>query len=152
LEPVKGYARPKSRPYETSTPLNRLVDAVRPESDAGRTFSASTQRFLSQLDSVSVAAALREQLVVWQDNDRRLRPLLDRNPLLQEAIPLSRTLSAVAAAGLEALRYLAAGGHAPAAWRDQQLAFLKEAQRQQAELLNTVAPSVQKLVEATVPE
>ncbi len=152
LEPVKRYARPKSRQYETSTPLNRLVDAVRPESDAGRTFSAMTQRFLSQPDSVSEGAGLREQLVVWQDNDQRLKPLLERNPLLQEAVPLSRNLSAVAATGLEALRYLTAGGRAPAAWRDQQLAFLKEAQRPQAELLNTIAPSVQKLVEATTPE
>jgi hypothetical protein len=37
-------------------------------------------------------------------------------------------------------------------WRQQQLDLLKQSQAPQAELLNMVAPSVQKLVEATTPE
>ena len=31
LEPVRGYARGEAREYTSATPLNRLVDAVRPE-------------------------------------------------------------------------------------------------------------------------
>jgi hexosaminidase len=152
LEPVKGYARPHSRQYETTTPLNRLVDAVRPESDAGRNFATETQRFLNKPDSFLETYVLVSQLSLWQDNDQRLRPLAENNPLLQEIVPVSQNLSAVAATGMQALRYLGAGGRAPALWREQQLAFLKEAQKPQAEMLNTLAPSVQKLVEATVPE
>lgn len=152
LEPLKGYARPHSRQYETTTPLNRLVDAVRPESDAGRTFAAQTQRFLNKPDSIREAAAIHAQLTAWQENDSKVKPLLESKALLQEAAPLSQRLSAVATTGLEALRYLTTGGRPPAAWREQQLAFLKEAQRPQAEMLNTIVPSVQKLVEATVPE
>ncbi|HKF19985.1 MAG TPA: family 20 glycosylhydrolase [Candidatus Angelobacter sp.] len=152
LEPVKGYARPHSRQYETTTPLNRLVDAVRPESDAGREFAALTQRFLQKPDSIREAATLNGELTAWQDNGQRLTPLLESNPLLQEALPVSQNLSAVAATGLQALRYLTSTGRAPAAWRDQQLAFLKDAQKPQAEVLNTIVPSVLKLVEATVPE
>jgi hexosaminidase len=152
LEPVKGYARAHSRQYETTTPLNRLVDTVRPESDSGRTFAALTQSFLNKPDSIRESATMRAQLTAWQENDLNVKPLLESNPLLQEAAPVSQRLSAVAATGLEALGYLSAGGRAPALWREQQLAFLKEAQKPQAELLDTIAPSVLKLVEATVPE
>src|SRR5262249_6688081 len=92
LEPVKGYARPHSRQYETVTPLNRLVDAVRPESDAGRVFAALTQGFLNKPDSVREAAAMNAQLTAWQENDLKLKPLLESNPMLQEAAPVSQNL------------------------------------------------------------
>jgi hypothetical protein len=58
----------------------------------------------------------------------------------------------VATAGIQALDYLTSGGRAPAAWREQQIALLQDAQKPQAEMLNMIAPSVQKLVEATTPE
>ena len=152
LEPIKGYARPHTRTYETTTPLNRLVDAVQPESDAGREFARLTQRFLNKTASAEDITAMRNQLSAWQENDQRLEPLLQSNVLLQEAVSLSQGLATVATAGLRALDYLTSGGSAPAAWRDEQLALLKEAQKPQAEMLNTIAPSVEKLVEATVPD
>lgn len=151
LEPVKGYARTHNRTYETTTPLNRLVDAVHPESDAGRDFAQMTQRVLNKSASAEDLAAMRSRLSAWQENDQRLEPLLQSNGLLQEVVPLSQNLASVAAAGLRALDYLNSGGAAPAAWRDQQLALLKEAEKPQAEMLDTVVPSVEKLVEATTP-
>jgi hexosaminidase len=151
LEPIKGYARPHTRTYETTTPLNRLVDAVRPESDAGREFARLTQRLLDKTASAEDIAAMRSQLSAWQENDQHLEPLLQSN-ILQEAVPLSQNLATVATAGLRALDYLTSGSAAPAAWRDQQLALLKDAQEPQAEMLDMIAPSVEKLVEATVPE
>jgi hexosaminidase len=152
LEPVKVYARPKGKHYETTTPLNRLVDAVRPESDAARIFAGMVQRFLDKTATSEDVRAMREQLSIWRDNDRQLAPVLQSSALLQEAVPLSQNLSAVAAAGFAALDALDRGAPVPAAWRQQQLDLLKQAQAPQAELLNMVAPSVQKLVEATSPE
>jgi hexosaminidase len=152
LEPVKNYSRPRSRKYETTTPLNRLVDAVRPESDKARAFAAMTQRFLNHPDAFIETYAMVSQLTTWRDNDQRLQPLLQASLLLQEALPPSQNLSALATTGLSAVDYLNAGGKAPASWREQQLMFLKEAQRPQAEMINPLVPSIQKLVEATVPE
>jgi hexosaminidase len=152
LEPVKGYSRTRAKAYEVTTPLNRLVDAVRPESDTGRNFAQMTQRLLNQSASAEEIAAMRSQLSAWQENDQRLEPLLQSNALLQEVVPLSQNLASAATAGLRALDYLGAGGRAPAAWRDQQLVLLKEAQKPQAEMLNTVVASVQKLIEATTPD
>lgn len=152
LEPVKGYARPHTQHYETTTPLNRLVDAVRPESDAARIFSGRVQRFLNKSATPDDLSEMQKSLTVWRDNDQQLAPVLQGNPLLQEAVPMSQALASVASAGLKALEYLNTGTRVPAAWRQQQIDLLKQAQAPQAEMLNMIAPGVQKLVEATTPE
>ena len=152
LEPVKGYARPHTKHYETTTPLNRLVDAVRPESDAARIFSGRVQRFLNKSAMPDDLSEMQKSLTLWRDNDQQLAPALQDNPLLQEAVPMSQALTSVASAGLKALEYLNAGTRVPAAWRQQQIDLLKQTQAPQAEMLNMIAPGVQKLVEATTPE
>jgi hexosaminidase len=152
LEPVKEYARPKARPYDSFTPLNRLVDAARPESDTARQFTAAVGRWLSHSSAPADLDAIRSWLALWQANDQQLEPLLQSNALLKEIVPLSQTLQGVAATGLQALEYLGHGGRAPAKWREQQLAMLKLAEQPQAELLNRIVPAIEKLVSATTPE
>ncbi len=46
LEPVKDYTREEitAAPPSSASPLNRVVDAVRPESAAARRFAASVDR------------------------------------------------------------------------------------------------------------
>ncbi|HKD13636.1 MAG TPA: family 20 glycosylhydrolase [Candidatus Angelobacter sp.] len=152
VEPVKEYARGDARQYDSFTPLNRLVDTVHPESDAARKFAEMVQRVLNNPSATADVDAVQRWLSLWRDNDRQLEPLLQANSLLQEIIPLSQNLQSVATAGLQAIEYLAHGGHAPGNWRDQQLAMLKQAEKPQAELLNMVVPAVEKLVSATVPQ
>ena len=149
LEPVKGYTRPRARAYDTTTPLNRLVDTIRPESDTGRRFSALVQEFLDRRATAQDAASIRTSLLAWRDNDQRLQPLLAKNPSLSEVAPVSQSLRTVADAGLQALEYLNGGAQPPADWRGQQLEMLKQAEQPQGEMLNMIAPAVQKLVEAT---
>jgi hypothetical protein len=110
------------------------------------------QRFLNKSMRPDDLSEMQKSLALWRDNDQQLAPALQSNPLLQEAGPLSQSLSSVAIAGWKALEYLNAGSRVPADWRQQQLDLLKQAQAPQAELLNMIAPSVQKLVEATTPE
>ena len=152
LEPVKGYARSKAHEYDSLTPLNRLVDSISPESDVARDFAGMTTRLLAHAASAEEQAAMRKWLAGWRDNAPQLWPVLKSNPLLQELAPVSQNLTLVATAGLQAMDYLDAGGHVPAAWREQQLATLQQAGKAQAELLNMIAPSVTKLVAATTPE
>jgi hexosaminidase len=152
LEPVKGYARPRSRAYETTTPLNRLVDAVQPESDAGREFAGRVQRLLENTKSEQKAAEVRNALLAWRDNEERVEPILRQNPLLNEVVPVANSLKAVADAGLQALDYLRQDAPPPAGWHEQQVTTLKQAQQPQAELLNMIALPVLKLVEATKAE
>ena len=149
LEPVKGYARERTHEYLSTDPMDRLVDSVHPESDAGRSFSAMVDKFVKS--PAAGPGAIQQQLTAWQDNDRQLAPILKSSAQLNEVVPLSQNLQAIATAGQQALDYLKAGGRAPAAWRDQQIAMLKQAEKPQAEMLNTVAPAVLRLVEATSP-
>jgi hexosaminidase len=152
VEPIKGYARARARAYETTTPLNRFVDAVPPESDAARTFAELVQKLVNQQFTPAELASIRNRLSAWIDNDEKVEPFLEQNLPLKELIPVSQNLKAVAQIGLDALGYVNTNLHPPAGWKDQQLNMLKQAQQPQAELVNMVAPSVQKLVEAIKTE
>jgi len=105
LEPVRFYARTRVRDYTTATPLNRLVDAVRPESFVARRFAAMTS-----------PSDMRAWLEKWALADERLAPLVANNALLEEAAPLARQLSQVARIGLEALDFIERDAEPPADW------------------------------------
>jgi hexosaminidase len=152
LEPVKEYGREEGRDYDSFTPLNRLVDAIPPESDTARQFAGIVDSWISHSSSTGDLDAMKKWLTLWQNNDEELEPILQSNSLLKELIPVSKSLQTVATAGLQALDYLNHGGRAPAIWREQQLAMLKLAEKPQAELINMIAPAVERLVLATTPE
>ncbi|MFQ5741510.1 MAG: beta-N-acetylhexosaminidase, partial [Acidobacteriota bacterium] len=75
VEPVKGYGRVQSRPYTSRTPLNRLVDAARPESDQARRFASLVKEFLADPDHRRNQETTRRRLLQWQGLRRRLEPL-----------------------------------------------------------------------------
>jgi hypothetical protein len=62
---------------------------------------------------------------------------------------LSQDLSALGAAGLQALDYLDKAQTAPDAWKTKQLALIEQAKTRKADLLLMVAAPVQQLVEAS---
>jgi hypothetical protein len=63
--------------------------------------------------------------------------------------PVSQNLSALGGAGLTALDYLDRGEPAPVDWVTGQLALIEQARKAQAQLLIMVAPSVEKLIQAS---
>jgi hexosaminidase len=142
VEPVKVYAREDSREYTSFTPLNRLVDAARPESEKARVFAGMVDHLSSNQGMV------RKQLLAWRDSREVLLPLLQPSALLEEDIPLAEDLSLVAQAGLEALDYLETGKPAPEPWVKDQLTLLDLAAKPRAELLLMIVSPVRKLVEA----
>jgi hypothetical protein len=131
--------------------LNRIVDAARPESEAGRQFASRVENFLAGQCKDSVAAGqIRAALESWNTNNSVLQPAASDSSLLQEATGLSQKLAAVAGAGLAALDYIERKEAAPAGWLQQQHSVLEEALKPgSAQLLLAPAPSVQKLVEAS---
>src|SRR6266852_751471 len=151
LEPVKDYTRGESTSYQaiTTTPLNHMVDAVPPESDAGRRFGELVDKFVSTscLDG-DARERLRAQLTAWRDNDAKLQPLAQRSFLVREVATNSQALSALGTAGLAALDAIAKGQPAPDSWKAQQLATIEQAKKPKAQLLLIPAPAVQKLIEA----
>jgi hexosaminidase len=151
VEPVKDYTREQTAPAHptSATPLNRVVDAVPPESDAGRRFGELADRFISlACHDPATETRLRTQLTAWRDNDAILQPIAQRSFFVKEVAANSQDLSALGAAGLSALDAIARGQPAPDSWRAQQLAIIEQAKKPKAQLLLIPAPAVQKLVEA----
>src|SRR5258707_2785652 len=135
------------RPQTMLSPVTGLVDAARPDSEAARQFLANVDAFLSDAPRFALYRPdLERTLVEWQTAGRAVGPMVDRSPALQEARPLTNNLSAIAAAGLEAISHLSAGDAVSAEWRDAQLAKLDEAAKPSAALEFVVIKSVRKLV------
>jgi hexosaminidase len=152
IEPVKDYDRwgDDKGPIDFHAPLTRMIDAVYPESDVARHFSNLVQTFAQGSYKDQVAEAeIRMWLTLWRDNDARLHPLLSQTYLLQEDVTLSQNLSAVGAAGLQALDYLDKWQAAPDSWKTQQFALIGQAKMRQADMLLMVVAPVQQLVEAS---
>jgi hexosaminidase len=149
VEPVKGYTRSKLATAEptAATPLNRLVDAARPESAAARHFGTLVDALVAGQSKPDTESEIRTWLTRWRDNDAILEPAARDSFLMQEAVPVSQNLSALAAVGLEALDYLDRGQPSPDPWRAEQLARLAEAEKPQAQLLLVIVPSIRRLVE-----
>jgi hexosaminidase len=154
VEPVKGYAREGFAKTEATSlmPLNRVIDAARPESLTARDFNQLVDEFLAGKIKPGMEIQIRSTLDQWKDNEIQLEPSAQNSALVQEVMPLSHDLSALAAAGLQALNYLDRGEKAPDAWKKQQIALAQSAIQPKAQLLLMVASPVQKLIQASAGE
>lgn len=134
----------------SDVPLNRMVDAIPPESAAARKFSGAVDQLVaSKFQDAAAESYIREQLTEWRDNDTALQPLLQNSFLLKEVAPVSQNLAALGAAGLQALDSIDARKPTRADWRQQQIAIIQQAAKPTADLVLVVAPAVQKLIEAS---
>jgi hexosaminidase len=151
VEPVKDYTREEIATVEATSlsPLNRVIDAARPESDTARRFAELVDALIAGRADSAAKEEVRGWLTRWRDNQSKMQTLETQSFLLKEIVPMSEDLSAVAATGLRALDYIERGERAPQTWANDQIALLQQAQKPKAQLLLMVAPSVQKLVEAS---
>ncbi|MGB7462053.1 MAG: family 20 glycosylhydrolase [Candidatus Acidiferrum sp.] len=152
LEPVKDYEREGDKvPPSNQTPLNRVVDAVHPESEVSRRFSVAVDQFqASSCTDAAKAAELRGQLAAWARNDGRLQPLAQRSSLVQNVSPASEALSQAAELALGALDRIAQGLPSPPDLVKQQVAALNafEQQAHRSQLTLPARAAFQKLIEA----
>lgn len=155
LEPVKDYTREENAASEPTshTPLNRMVDAVQPESETSRRFSVSVDQFLaSSCKDVARAAELRAQLERWAGNDVQVKSLAQRSYLVKEAAPPSMALSQAAELALSALDRVAQGLPLTEDLKKQQVDTLNalELQAHKSQLTLPARAAFQKLIEAAV--
>jgi hexosaminidase len=160
VESLEQLARGRARSYTSLTPMNRLTDAVPPESDLARDFNRRVDQALANPAGLRAQSAeLRRWLMVWRENHSLLQPLLQQSFLLRELEPVSENVMALAAAGLQALEHLESGRKPSESWSREQAALLQrvdptqtETQRRiqppPAELLIMIIPGVRKLIAA----
>ena len=146
--------RARAMKYTSLIPLNRFVDAARPESESVRALEQAAARVARGAGGGDLAA-LRDRFSRWAANDAKFQPLAQGNALLEEVKPLSRNLSALGAMGLQALDYLARTGPPPSAWLAQQTSELARiapeimgARRPNGEVVLAAARPVKTLIDA----
>ncbi len=151
VQPPEGYQREELKPYDTSSPLNHLVDAVPPESEAARRFSEMVKRIVGGNASPEDWQRARAWLVLWRDNDAKLQPLLGRSEITAELVPLSHDVSQAAAIGVRALDDLESHRPGSPDLVQSNMQLLKAAEKPEAVLRDMIVPPVEMLVQATAP-
>jgi hexosaminidase len=151
VEPVKEYDRENLHgPGSIATPLNRLIDAVPPESETARKFGVQVDELIAgKFQDKTLEKQIRAELAEWSGNYAALEPLFQSSFIVAEVEPVSKNLSALADIGLASLDYVDKGQTASGDWTAQQLATIKQADTKKADLLLMVGPSIQKLVVAS---
>jgi len=145
LEPVKGYSRHAER-YTTFTPLNRLVDATPPESNAAREFNAEVDRFVASGREHPEAILL--QLSNWAKNTEAVMPVLKANSLLNEDVPIAVALLNLCKYG-QAIVEPNGGGNDTATLKQNGASILQDGGTPKADLLIQIAPGIRKLAEGS---
>jgi hexosaminidase len=147
VEPVKEYRRNPNRTATMLTPLTRLIDAARPDSEAARRFEALVNGMLSDAPHFRQnREPIKNALAEWRDVRPALDVIIDRSPILREAEHLPRDLSEIGTTGLEALSYISADVAPPDGWREARMATLEQAAKPKAEVEFAMIGAVRKLV------
>ncbi len=149
IESTKGYSR-NAETYTSATPLNRLVDAISPESDAAREFRQAVDAYLLNSEQRQQRSALlREQLAKWADAAMKVRAMGQTNSLLVEDIPVADGLEMLCRTGIESLSYLEGNAKPGGSWKEHAKTSVGQvAYKRIGDLILPIAPAVAKLVDA----
>jgi len=152
VQPPQGYERESLHQYSSASPLNRMVDAVAPESETVRRFGQLVNLIIAGKASPEQWKQVQDWLMLWRDNDAALQPELGTSELTAELSGVSQSLSQVASIGLRALDDLknhhVLGNDA----REKNMQLLKAAAKPRAVLVDKVASPVELLVNASAKQ
>jgi hexosaminidase len=100
VEPLKIYKRNAGNIYRSYSPYTLLPDIAVADAKDARTFR---ERVDTYVESGNGEQQLRQQLVEWKENHAAFQQLAADAPALREALPLSESLSELAALALQHL-------------------------------------------------
>jgi hexosaminidase len=149
LKPAGLGVRVKTRTYSSLVPLNRMVDAVLPESEITRKLGDIVARAVANpAGSADDFPQIRRLLSAWKDNSTGLKPVIGQSFLLKEIEPLAEMLSESTETGLQALDYLESRQRPPEGWKEKAALTLERAEKAHSEMLITIAPALKALTKA----
>ena len=149
LKATNLATRQRSQKYSSLTPLNRMADAVLPESDTARHLGDLVDSALA--DPVRAGEPfqkIRTLLAAWRENRNQMKPLWERSFLLREIDPVSSLITELSTRGLQALDFFELEQRPPEGWQKECAAVLEQAEKPQAEMLIAIAPPIKKLIQA----
>jgi hexosaminidase len=148
VQPPLGYQREELRDYDTSSPLNHLVDAVPPESETARGFHQLADLIAAGKATAQQVEQARACLTLWRDNDAKLQPTLKHSDLTAELATVSHTLSQVSSIGISALDAIESHQTLSAGAVQSNMSVLKAAEKPDAVLRDMIVPAVEALEQA----
>jgi hexosaminidase len=149
VQPVGFSERYQLQHTSQLTPMDHLIDAVRPDPPSRHEAQMLVAAYLknpSEETRTELAAWFQE----WIDAAPKLQRLMTA-PLLVDAAPRAQQLGELGAMGLEALGYLDKKQNAPAGWKQSKLAALEAAKQPVGMVRFTVLDPLEELVKA-VPQ
>jgi hexosaminidase len=149
LQPVPFHDRYKGQHTDQITPLDNLVDAVRPDPPSRHQVDVLVRELLK---SPSTNKQGRAELDRWFKNWAASVPAVETqmssSPLLAVARPRAQQLQQLSQTGEEALSYLSGASKAPAGWKQSKLSQIEAARQQQALVRFTFIDPLEQLVKA----
>ena len=146
IEPLKIYERNQGDTmYTVFSPFTKLADVATPDQALPRIFNQQIDSFL-KYPTPSLEKQIAEKLLLWKENDLPFEQLVKNAPILEEASSLSKNLSLLAQAGLEAMDFL--GNHKKAGdeWFQQKKMIVENARQQGGRCELQVVDAIQKLI------
>lgn len=148
LQPVPFGERYREQHTSQLTPLDNLVDAVRPDPPSRHQVAGMVKEFLkAPKTDKEVRGQLSSMFESWIVAAPRVEAQMDHSPLLAVNRNRAQQLGQLGRVGQQALDYLG-GKKAPAGWKKSALAQIDTARKPQTLVLFTVIDPLSELVNA----
>ncbi|NWK89703.1 beta-N-acetylhexosaminidase [Raoultella terrigena] len=156
IEPAHYYTRQhlkfQANNYHQFEPLNRLADALPPESDTVRSLDRWAERLISDAEDNESADALRHVFTRWQNNTADALALTESSYQLAAIGPVVQQVDKLATLGLRLTDLVARQGTLDDKEYASVQAQLDEAAKTQDELVIAAVYPLEKLLRATKVE
>jgi hexosaminidase len=148
LQPVDFDNRDELQHTTQLTPMNHLIDAVRPDPPSRHEVAQMVAEYLKDpAGNEAARAQLATWFQQWIDTAPKAQQLMTA-PLLASAAPRAQQLGDLGSTGLQALSYLEKKESAPAGWKQSKLALIESAKKPTGLVRFTVLEPLQQLVNA----
>lgn len=149
LEPVSFGERYRQQHTNQFTPLNNLVDAIRPDPPSRHEIARLTRLFLTApTTNASDREALETYYKTWRTAAPAIQSTLTTSPALNAALPRARQLATLSTIALEAIHSLSTSTPPTPGWKQQSLATLDAAKKPSALVRFTFLAPLTDLVNA----
>jgi len=149
LEPVSFGERYNQQHTSQLTPLDHLVDAVRPDPPSRYRMEVLVNAFLENPAQHEKERHELENIISsWTAAAPKVQQKVAASPLLADATVRAQQFAALTDIASQAVGYIAGGNAAPAGWKQNSLAALDASQKPQAIVRFTMIEPLKKLVNA----
>jgi len=147
IQPVTFDQRYELQHTSQLTPMDHLIDAVRPDPPSRHGLEVLVHGYLANHDTAT-QERLQSIFARWIVAGPQALALMQKAPLLNDAEPRAEQLVALGTMGQEALTFIANHQAAPAGWVQAKLAMIDQAEKPAGLVRFTILEPIRELVKA----